>query len=170
MASCKHNWMMGSALVVRPPCPYCAGESPPVMTSDEMRDVCRRLLESRSRGRAIAFLRSLKAGNEGATIYQDVIDHVLAALDEARTERSLVVTWLRRQRPEGSGAWDYAAAIERGDHAQESTGLFPGATCGSPCHWAPACGRDVICACGHRAWLHAGDKDECLACTCRAFQ
>jgi hypothetical protein len=42
-----------------------------------------------TREQAIAFLRSLKAGDEGATIYQDVIDHVLAALTEAeRSERS----------------------------------------------------------------------------------
>ena len=36
-----------------------------------------------TREHAVAFLRSLKAGDEGVTIYQDVIDHVLAALDAA---------------------------------------------------------------------------------------
>jgi hypothetical protein len=140
-----------------------------------------------TREQAIDFLRKVHTSDTGPTIYQDVIDHVLVALDEARNERSLVVSWLRRQCPEGSGAWDYAAGIERGDHVcQDSLDAvraayreavpddfdrsgFPGANCGSP-------GRDVICACGHRAWLHAGDKDECLslgtgvACPCRAFQ
>jgi hypothetical protein len=42
-----------------------------------------------TREQAIAFLRGLKAGDEGATIYQDVIDHVLAAFTEAeRSERA----------------------------------------------------------------------------------
>ena len=36
-----------------------------------------------TREHAIAFLRRLKAGDEGVPIYQDVIDHVLAALDSA---------------------------------------------------------------------------------------
>jgi hypothetical protein len=45
---------------------------------------------------------------------------------------------------------------------------FPGERCGSP-------GRDVICVCGHRAWLHVGDKEACrslsgLTCRCAAFQ
>jgi hypothetical protein len=35
------------------------------------------------RDQAIAFLRGLKAGDEGSVIYQAVIDHVLAALDDA---------------------------------------------------------------------------------------
>ena len=38
------------------------------------------------RNQSVAFLRSLKAGDEGVTIYQDVIDDVLDALDEARAE------------------------------------------------------------------------------------
>ena len=42
-----------------------------------------------TREHAVAFLRRLKAGDEGVTIHQDVIDHVLAALDDAeRSERS----------------------------------------------------------------------------------
>ena len=40
-----------------------------------------------TRADAIAFLRALRAGDEGAVIYQDVIDHVLAALDAAHEER-----------------------------------------------------------------------------------
>jgi hypothetical protein len=43
-----------------------------------------------SRGQAIAFLRSLAAGSDGVTIYQDVIDHILAEVDELRAELKAV--------------------------------------------------------------------------------
>jgi hypothetical protein len=35
-------------------------------------------------------------------------------------ERALIVAWLRKQRPEGSGAWDYADGIEKGEHLKAS--------------------------------------------------
>ncbi|HEY6462235.1 MAG TPA: hypothetical protein VIY73_18840, partial [Polyangiaceae bacterium] len=44
------------------------------------------LMDNRQRAQSIAFLRTLRAGDEGQTIYQGVIDDVLAELDAARAE------------------------------------------------------------------------------------
>ena len=62
-----------------------------------------------------------------------------------------------------------AAVRERFGMGPERATVYPGDTCGSP-------GRDVVCHCGHRAWLHVGDKEDCkslgsgVACQCAAFR
>ena len=62
----------------------------------------------------------------------------------------------------------YASDEQRHDPPALGPALaFPGDACGSP-------GRDAICGCGHRAWLHVGDKEACrslsgLTCRCAAF-
>lgn len=81
------------------------------------------------REQSIRFLRGLNTGDAGVTIYQDIIDDVLSALDSAiaaaeaarAQERKAIIVWLRNR---GATRYhddiDFAAdCIERGEHRQQ---------------------------------------------------